>query len=185
MKDSYGEILARCAGPESYAGAGNSVGVATAGVRLGPEIESRNVHRRVCRPSRAKGRLHPVARHGESDRGHGGIYGPGMGGNSKRENREIPAVPQVAVVGPRGRSANLSEGTADTDADGKSDGFVVPTKRTNKAATAVAESVEGRRPPKGSDGGHVCISDTAPKRVYLNTSSSTTCSDAMHRDRLT
>ena len=88
MKESYGEILARYAGPESYADAGNSVGVATAGVRLGPEIESRNVHRLVCRPSGAKGRLHPVARLGESDRGHGGIYGPGMGGNSKRENRE-------------------------------------------------------------------------------------------------
>ena len=48
------------------------------------------------------------------------------------------------------RSANLSEGTADMNADGKSDDFVVPSTRVNKAATAVAESVEERKSPKGS-----------------------------------
>ena len=36
------------------------------------------------------------------------------------------------------------------NADGKSDGFVVPSTRANKAATAVAESVEERESPKGS-----------------------------------
>jgi len=41
MKESYSEILARYAGPESYAGGGNTVGVATAGVHAGPEIELR------------------------------------------------------------------------------------------------------------------------------------------------
>ncbi len=76
MKESYSESLARHVGPESYAGGGNITGVATAGVHLGPEIESRYVHRLVCRPSRAWGRQHPVDRYGESDRGHGGIYGP-------------------------------------------------------------------------------------------------------------
>ncbi len=103
MKESYSEVLARYAGPESYAGAGNSVGVATAGVRLGSEIESRNVHRFVCRPSRAKGRLHPGARQGESVRGHGGIYGPSMDGNFKRENREtlLRLAEEVAVSGPK------------------------------------------------------------------------------------
>jgi hypothetical protein len=35
-------------------------------------------------------------------------------------------------------------------ADGKSDDFIVPSTRANKAATAVAESVEERRSPKGS-----------------------------------
>lgn len=103
MQESYSEILARYAGPESYADAGNSVGVATAGVHLGSEIESRKVHRPVCRPARARGRLHPVARHGESDRGHGGIYGPSMGGNFKRENREtlFRLAEEVAVSGPK------------------------------------------------------------------------------------
>ena len=41
MKESYSEILARYAGPESYAGGGNTAGVATAGVHAGPEIELR------------------------------------------------------------------------------------------------------------------------------------------------
>jgi hypothetical protein len=45
---------------------------------------------------------------------------------------------------------NLTEGKADMNADGKSDDFVVPPTRANKAATAVAESVEERRSPKGS-----------------------------------
>lgn len=103
MKESHSEILARYAGPESYADAGNSVGVATAGVRLGPEIESRNVHRLVSRPARAQGRQHPAARHGKSVRGHGGIYGPGMGGNFKRENREtlLCLSEEVADSGPK------------------------------------------------------------------------------------
>ena len=41
MKESYSEILARNTGPESYADSGNIVGVATAGVHAGPEIELR------------------------------------------------------------------------------------------------------------------------------------------------
>jgi hypothetical protein len=41
MKESYSEIVAECAGPESYADDGNIVGVATAGVHAGPEIELR------------------------------------------------------------------------------------------------------------------------------------------------
>ena len=58
-----------------------------------------------------------------------------MCGNFKRENREIPSVPCTAPEGNlQGRSANLSEGTADMNADGKSDDFVVPSTRTNKAA---------------------------------------------------
>jgi len=86
MKESYSEGLASHTGPESYAGGGNTTGVATTGVRLGPEIESRNVHRPVCRLSPALGRQHPVARHGKSDRGHGGIYGPAHG--RKLQTRE-------------------------------------------------------------------------------------------------
>ena len=35
MKESCSEVLARHAGPESYAGGGNIAGVATAGVHVG------------------------------------------------------------------------------------------------------------------------------------------------------
>ena len=41
MKESYSEIVAEYAGPESYADHGNKVGVATAGAHAGPEIELR------------------------------------------------------------------------------------------------------------------------------------------------
>ena len=42
MKESYSEVLARHAGPESYAGGGNIAGVATAGVHAGPVLSSVN-----------------------------------------------------------------------------------------------------------------------------------------------
>ena len=42
MKESYSEVLARHAGPESYADDGNIVGVATAGVHAGPVLSSVN-----------------------------------------------------------------------------------------------------------------------------------------------
>ena len=86
MKESYSEDVASHTGPESYADGGNTMGVATAGVRLGPENEPRNVHRFVCRPSRTWGRQHPVDRHGKSDRGHGGVYEPEHG--RKLQTRE-------------------------------------------------------------------------------------------------
>ena len=53
------------------------------------------------------------------------------------------------------------------NADGKSDGFVLPTKRANKVAAATAESVEERRSPKGSGVTLVSIPDTAPDYVPL------------------
>jgi hypothetical protein len=83
------------------------------------------------------------------------------------------------------RSANLTEGTADMNADGKSDDFVLPAKQANKAETLVAELVEGRRSPKGSAGEFVCIPDTEPEWMHINESSATTGSDVSHRDRFT
>ena len=82
-----------------------------------------------------------------------------MSGNFKRENREIL---MVSKSQDQERPENASGGTAGMHAMGKSDDFVVPTKRTNKAAAAAAESVEERRSPQGSDGALVCTSDTEP-----------------------
>ena len=42
MKESYSEVFARHAGPESYADRGNTLGVATAGVYAGPVLSSVN-----------------------------------------------------------------------------------------------------------------------------------------------
>ena len=66
-----------------------------------------------------------------------------MRGNFKRENREIPSVSCLHCR--RERSANISGGNADMNANGKSDGSVVPAKPTNNdAPEASAELAEER-----------------------------------------
>jgi hypothetical protein len=92
MKESHSEVLARHAGPESYAGGGNITGVATAGVHAGPVLSSVN-------------RFVPCADtvqvvEGNIDRAFDGKHEAStaesktwcMCGNSKHENREIPLV---------------------------------------------------------------------------------------------
>jgi len=81
-----------------------------------------------------------------------------MRGDSKRAcvlrktGREMPS---ASGAKPHGgslleRPTNLSEGNVGMNALGNSDDFVVPSTQVNNAATAVAESVEGSRSPKGS-----------------------------------
>ena len=53
------------------------------------------------------------------------------------------------------------------NANRKSDDFIVPTKRANKAGTPVAEFVEGRRSPKGSEVLFVFTPDTEPDHVIM------------------
>ena len=65
-----------------------------------------------------------------------------MSGNFKRENREIP---MVSNSKDEERSVNVSDGTADVYAKGKSDGSIVPSNQTNNDGTEPsAESAEGR-----------------------------------------
>lgn len=73
MKESYSEMLAPCAGPESYADRGNTIGVATAGVHLGPAIELRKDAFSVCRHFQACGRQNRCDRNGEIAPGRGGV----------------------------------------------------------------------------------------------------------------
>ena len=90
MKESYSEVFARHAGPESYAGGGNITGVATARVHAGPVLSSVN-------------RFIPCADVVQTAEGNIASHVNGkyevnaaesktwcMYGNSKRENREIP-----------------------------------------------------------------------------------------------
>jgi RNA-directed DNA polymerase len=73
-----------------------------------------------------------------------------MRGRSSRGKREIPQSP--TGDGRVGRSEKANGRTSDMYACGKSDGLVVPEKRSNKGAGApvLAESVEGRGPTKGN-----------------------------------
>jgi hypothetical protein len=106
-----------------------------------------------------------------------------MYGNSKRENREIPSAPWLRSWG---RLANLTEGTANMHADGKSDDFVLPSTRANKAATAAAESVEERESPKGTVV-HPPWTSRTPRRArrHLHGMTMTTGSETLFRERLT
>ena len=75
MKESYSEIVAEYAGPESYADNGNIVGVATAGVHAGPEIELR--HQAISRAHTVKlveGNIESIDT-GKIDFGRGGVEG--------------------------------------------------------------------------------------------------------------
>ncbi len=187
MKESYSEVLARHAGPESYADRGNTLGVATAGVDAGPVLSSVN-------------RFIPCADavqavEGNIDCAHDGKHDSSMVEsktwcmyeNSKRENREILS----ASTGQDGmvrhaveRSENVTDGNADMHADRKSDDFVVLSTRVNKAAAAVAESVEERESPKGSI---VVLPWTfrTPSRAsrHLHGTAITTGSETSFRDR--
>jgi len=66
------------------------------------------------------------------------------------------------------RSINVSDGNIDMHAGGKSDDFVVPTKRTNKTRTLAAESAEERKSPKGSDVARTFAPDTVPDDATIN-----------------
>jgi hypothetical protein len=149
MKESYKEDLANHFGLEPYAADGNIGGVASARGNAGQLLSSEIIHL-ACRscPDREKA-TPPAPLFGEALTDAAESENLCMRGHSKRENREIPSAPVVDSSN-AGRSANLSEGKADMNADGKSDDFVVPSTQANKAATAVAESVEERKSPKGS-----------------------------------
>jgi hypothetical protein len=109
MKESYSETLARYAGPESYADGGNVVGVVTAGVPPGPEIELRKQVVPKCRHALARGRQHQPYRDWRDTTGRGGVEDLEHGGKlqtrepgdpmSLREEvaRSGPSTPQEAL----------------------------------------------------------------------------------------
>ena len=183
MKESYDEELAIHIGLNPYADDGNVVGVASArGTgRLG--TLSSEILTFVCRPCPVMGKTTRLGSLWRVSKWHGGVVEPSMSENFKRENREILSAPRRKR---RGRSANLSEGTAGTHADRKSDDFIVLSTRANKAAAAVAESVEERKSPKGSIVDLLRTSRT-PRRAWrhLRRKTITTGSEPLVRDRLT
>lgn len=65
-------------------------------------------------------------------------------------------------VGEAERSENVTDGTADMNANRKSDGLIVPAKRANKAGTPVAEPAEERGSPKGNALTEGFAPDTVP-----------------------
>ena len=92
MKESYSEVFARHAGPESYADRGNTLGVATAGVHAGPVLSSVNSFIPCADVVQvAEGNI-VRAYDGKRKTSTAESKTWCMYGNSKRENREIPSV---------------------------------------------------------------------------------------------
>ena len=73
MKVSYSEILARNAGPESYADRGDTLGVVTAGVQLGAVSELRKQSQPECRHRRGRGRQYGRGRYWRDRVWFGGV----------------------------------------------------------------------------------------------------------------
>jgi hypothetical protein len=73
MQESYSEVLARHAGPESYADGGDTVGVATTGVHAGP-VSSSEIRFFSCADAvQTVGRQDRYVRYGQARSGHGGV----------------------------------------------------------------------------------------------------------------
>jgi RNA-directed DNA polymerase len=86
-----------------------------------------------------------------------------MHGYSTRENREIPVVSVASDGAGADRSVKASGRTADMHAAGKSDGRIVPTKDSNNSErTALAESLEGRRPTTENSAPAHLVPDPGP-----------------------
>ena len=172
MKESDREDLASSSGLEPYAGDGNIAGVASArgdaglsrAKPKGQPLSSEITHT-VCRPCFDKGKATSRSSHGEIGPNTAESKTLSMYQNSKRENREILLV-YVEKTGvacqETERSENVSDGTADMNANRKSDDPIVPAKWANKAGTAVAESMEERESPKGNALTEIFASDTEP-----------------------
>ena len=73
MKVSYSEILAKNAGPGSYADRGNTVGVVSAEGQLGAAIELRKQRRSECRHRRGSGRQYGRSRYWQDCVRFGGV----------------------------------------------------------------------------------------------------------------
>ena len=89
--------------------------------------------------------------HGKVVGGHGGVAEPVHAWTFQaREPGDPIGIQVIENLDELDRSANLSEGTADMNTDGKSDASVVLSTRANNTAAAVAELVEERGALKGT-----------------------------------
>ena len=153
MKESYREDLASSSGLEPYAGDGNIAGVASARGNAGQPLSS-EIITFVCRscPDLEKA-TSSLPLFGKASTDTAEPENLCMRRHPKRENREILLVSILCggVFTPKWNGQRtLTGGTADMNVDRKSDGPIVPAKRTNKTRTLAAESAEERGSPKGS-----------------------------------
>jgi len=161
MKESYRENLASYSGLEPYAGDGNVAGVASARGNAGQPLSS-EITPSVCRSRPDVEKATPstplLVRNRRTRRSLRTCACVDIPSARTGRSHEFPK-----CYGTLERSENASGGTADMHAYGKSDGPIVPAKRTNKTGTPAAESVEARGSPKGNAACDFLASDTVPR----------------------
>ena len=147
MKVSYEEGLANHFGPRRRCDGGNDVVLSVRhGASVG-QLWSSEITTSVCRLSLCQGKATPGrSNSGQIDRDTAESKNLCMRGHSlAREPGDPIGGPALCLV----RSGNRPAGKPDMNADGKSDGLVVPSNRTNNAGAEPAEeSAEGSEPTK-------------------------------------
>ena len=166
MQEPYERGVANHLGTESCAGAGNRSGEALTGGHAGQPSSSEITLSGELTPS-PEGEGHSwggVNR--QSSRPATESKTLGMRGNSLHGNRETPeasSLPQAhQALGEGERPEKANRRTSGKNANGESDGSIVPKKRANKAGCSAAESVERRGPTKGNDLQAMHAPDTEP-----------------------
>jgi hypothetical protein len=113
MKVSYEERLAIDFGLRRRCDEGNDVVLSVRAGGNAGQLLSSEILTSVCRPCPDKGKAtSPRSLYGRIVADTAESVNLSMRGNPKRENREIRSVPRLGLDRVRGRSANLSEGTA-------------------------------------------------------------------------
>jgi len=142
MKESYTEGPASHGDSESCTDARKDVGEALTGAHTGRVLSRENRCDQDADAVELSGRQHARARQGECAGGPARSETSGTGGNSMRENREIPQPP--TGTDPEGRAGKAKSHKSAMNGCGKSDNSIVLTKPPNKVEQAMAEVVEGR-----------------------------------------
>ena len=160
MKESYRENLASDSGLEPYAGDGDIAGVASARGIAG-QSSSSEIITFACRScpdlEKATSSTPLLARDRRTWRSLRTCACADIPSARTGRSHEFPR-----CYGSLERSENASGGTSGMHAHGKSDGLIVPAKRTNKTGTPAAESVEERGSPKGNAARDFLAPDTVP-----------------------
>ena len=148
MKASCGEGVASHTGPESCGDDRKVVVEALTGERAGWVLSLEILTVRDADALMSCGRPRRAIREREVRTGPAGSKTPCTHRSTSRGSREIP---RLAWLTPGPRFEPL-RGTRAMHGLGKSDGFVVPAKSSNKAdgAPPAAERMEGRSPAKGN-----------------------------------
>lgn len=150
MKESYRENLASSSGHKPYAGSGDAPGVAWVRGDAGQPLSS-EIKVPVGRPCTDKGKATSSSPPRQGEDGHGGVVEPEHVSKFQAREPGDPVGIRDDKLPPRGfktdRWFNVSDGNDQTNANRKSDGFVVSAKSANKdAPEASAEWMERRNP---------------------------------------